>query len=311
MQTRSLIGLTSALIIFLFPCIILRGQDRNQEAEHSLKVSSGCVKRFCIQSEWVDSRHVDIWLPENFSTDKKYPVLYMHDGQMLFDSSGAWNKKEWEVDETAGHLIAEKRIRDVIIVGIWNNGNKRHTEYFPEKAIPLIAEPQRSNFLSLMPEGPIGDRYLKFIVTELKPFVDNSFPVYTDSQNTFICGSSMGGLISFYALCEYPQVFGGAACLSTHWIGGYDRNTQIPDGINRYLQMSLPDPANHKMYFDYGTVGLDANYPEFQAQVDTTMKQKGYSDKNWITLEFPGDDHNEKYWAARLDKPLVFLLGLD
>ncbi len=275
-----------------------------------MNISSGSIQRFYIHSEWVDCRNIDVWLPENFSAGKKYPVLYMHDGQMLFDSSNAWNKKEWKVDETAGELIAQNKIREVIIVGIWHNGNKRHSEYFPQKSIDYIAEPQRSNLISLMPDGPLADNYLRFIVTELKPFIDSTFPTYPDQAHTFIAGSSMGGLISLYALCEYPEIFSGAACLSSHWIGGFDYNVEIPTGINEYLKNKLPDPAKHKIYFDHGTVGLDANYPDFQKLVDSILKQKKYSDQTTLTLVFPGDDHNENCWSARLDRPLIFLLKL-
>lgn len=286
------------------------GQDILQatQVENNLKISAGTVKRFYFKSSYVDARNIDVWVPQNFNKNKKYAVLYMQDGQMLYDASGSWNAKEWDVDETLTRLLNEGIIQDVIVVGIYNNGNKRHTEYFPQKAIEYIAEPQRSQYLGLMPEGPIADNYLKFIVEELKPFIDTTFPTYKDQKHTFIAGSSMGGLISFYALCEYPDIFGGAACLSTHWIGGYDYNTQIPDGLNEYLKKTLPTPEKHRIYFDHGTTGLDANYPEFQKLVDETMKQKNYTTENWISLEFEGDDHNEKHWAARLDKPLVFLL---
>lgn len=278
------------------------------EAENTINVSEGTIKRFLFESQYVDARNVDIWLPKGYTEDKKYAVLYMNDGQMLFDASGSWNSSEWMVDETISRLTDNDSIQDVIVVGIFNNGNKRHTEYFPQKAIEYIDEPQKSNFLALMPEGAIADNYLKFIVDELKPFIDKTFSTYSAQDHTFIGGSSMGGLISFYALCEYPDIFGGAMCMSTHWIGGYDHNQEIPKALNQYLKEKLPSPEKHKIYFDYGTVGLDANYPEFQQIVDETMKAKNYKSENWKTLKFEGDDHNEKCWAARLSKPLIFLL---
>lgn len=282
---------------------------KSTEIEHELKLSSGTVKRFYFESDIIDSRNIDVWLPDGFSEKKKYNVLYMHDGGALYDATGSWNASEWGVDETMAELLKENKIEDMIVVGIWNNGHKRHTEYFPQKAIDYIAEPQRSGLLELMAEGPIADDYLKFIVTELKHFIDKTFPTYTDREHTFICGSSMGGLISIYALCEYPDIFSGAACMSTHWIGGFEYNKEIPKAINQYLEENLPLPGKHKLYFDYGTVGLDANYPEFQKLVNKTIQAKNYESENWMSLEFEGDDHNEKYWAARLDKPFCFLLG--
>jgi enterochelin esterase-like enzyme len=119
----------------------------------------------------------------------------------------------------------------------------------------------------------------------------------------------MGGLISIYAICEYPDVFGGVACLSAHWLGTFEPKNPFPEAFVRYLKDKLPKPANHKIYFDHGDQTLDASYPPFQKKVDETMKLKGYSEKNWKTLVFPGLDHSEKSWRARFETPLLFLLG--
>jgi hypothetical protein len=113
-----------------------------------------------------------------------------------------------------------------------------------------------------------------------------------------------------YAICEYPSVFGGAACLSTHWPGIFEmKDNPIPAAFANYLKNNLPNPKKHKIYFDYGDRTLDAMYPPLQKKVDEVMLQRGYSDKNWLTRFFPGDDHSEKSWSKRLDVPLVFLLG--
>ena len=100
--------------------------------QSSPKVSSGKIKRLeSFKSKYVDVRNVDIWLPENYDENKKYPVIYMHDGQMLFDNSETWNKQEWQVDEVLSELIAKNEIWECIIVGIWNNSEYRYSEYFP------------------------------------------------------------------------------------------------------------------------------------------------------------------------------------
>lgn len=278
------------------------------KVENAVKVSAGSIERYLFHSDFVDDRNVDIWLPDGYTATKKYAVLYMHDGQMLYDSSRAWNAKEWDIDTTIDKLIKKGKIREVIVVGIYNNSNKRHIEYFPQKAIDNIAAPEYQKVMDLMPGGPLADNYLKFIISELKPFIDATYSTKPDQKNTFIAGSSMGGLISMYAICEYPQIFSGAGCLSTHWIGTFDNNKEIPAAFNEYLKLHLPSPRNHKIYFDHGTVGLDANYPEFQKMIDATVKAAGYTDKSLMTLEFPGDDHNETCWAARLHIPLIFLL---
>lgn len=145
---------------------------------------------------------------------------------------------------------------------------------------------------------------------ELKPYIDKHFPVKSDRDNTFIMGSSMGGLISIYALTEYPHIFAGAACLSTHWPGSFNQDDNpIPDAFLSYLEQHLPQPGTHRIYFDYGTETLDAWYPPLQARVDKLMKQKGFTDHHWLTREFTGAAHTENAWAARLHIPLQFLLA--
>jgi enterochelin esterase-like enzyme len=119
----------------------------------------------------------------------------------------------------------------------------------------------------------------------------------------------MGGLISLYAICEHPKIFGGAACLSTHWVGTFTlENNPVPNSFINYLEQKLPNPKNHKIYFDCGDQTLDAMYPNIQMGVDSLMKRKGYTKNNWVTKYFPGDDHSEKSWSKRLHIPLVFLL---
>ncbi len=283
------------------------------------QVSTGTLVRHAdFPSKYVTPRHVDVWLPEGYRAGEKYAVLYMHDGQMLYDSGIAWNRQAWQADDMLGKLIREKKVRNTILVGVWNGGPTRHSDYFPQKpfeSLPksfvdsLIANGNRPGGAKLFAEPVKSDGYLKFLVEELKPFIDKTYTTYTDAANTFVMGSSMGGLISLYAICEYPQVFGGAACLSTHWPGIFSmENNPIPDAFVQYLDTHLPDKSTHKIYFDYGTATLDSLYPPLQAKADAVMKKHGWKKKQWITLAFAGADHSEKAWAARLDKPLEFLL---
>jgi len=284
------------------------------------KVSSGTLERIeNFKSKYVTQRNIDVWLPENYSTTKKYSVLYMHDGQMLFDAETTWNKQAWEVDDVLSKLLQEKKIQDVIVVGIASDSKTRHIDYFPQKPFESLTKNQqdsiynanRSNGQSVFNNGKINsDNYLKFLVEELKPIIDKKYSVYTDQKHTFIAGSSMGGLISMYAICEYPKVFGGAACLSTHWPGTFSlENNPIPNAFFDYLRKHLPNPKNHKIYFDYGTATLDAMYVTLQPQVDAIMKTKGFSSNNWMTQKFEGEDHSEKAWSKRLAIPIQFLLG--
>lgn len=300
--------------IFLVPFVLFAMHSKSQD----VKVSSGKVQRFeNFKSNFVDARNVDVWLPDGYSDKEKYAVLYMHDGNMLYDAETTWNKQAWEVDQIAGKLIAENKTRKFIVVGIWNNGQKRHLEYFPQKAYESLGQIQKDSITAQIKKAgktpavfkPISDKYLKFIVKELKPFIDKKFATNSNKKNTFIAGSSMGGLISFYAICEYPKIFGGAACLSTHWPGLFAwENNPVPTALATYLKNNLPNPKNHKIYFDYGDQTLDALYPPLQQKIDVVMMEKGFKTKNWITKFFPGKDHSEASWRERFNIPLEFLL---
>jgi predicted alpha/beta superfamily hydrolase len=298
------------LLIFILFVTLSQAQE--------MKVSSGKVKRFeNFKSQFVDARNIDVWLPDGYSDKEKYSVLYMHDGNMLFDSEITWNKQSWEVDEVAGKLINENKTKKFIVVGIWNNGQKRHVEYFPKKPYENLTQIQKDTITAKLQKSgrstdrfkPLSDLYLKFLVIELKPFIDKTFSTQVDRENTFIAGSSMGGLISIYAICEYPKVFGGAACISTHWPGIFSvENNPIPDTFVNYLKSNLPNPITHKIYFDCGDQTLDALYPQLQQKVDIVMTKKGFTSINWSTKFFPGKDHSEKAWSDRLHIPLLFLL---
>lgn len=281
-------------------------------------ISSGSINRIeNFKSKFVKPRNIDVWLPADYDQNKKYAVLYMHDGKGLYDSTIMWNKQEWGVDETLSKLIALKKVRNCIVVGIWNSESTRHPEYFPQKPFESLTQPEKDTVTAQLQKAnrikesfkPFSDDYLKFIVEELKPFIDSAYATQSNQSNTFIAGSSMGGLISMYAICEYPKVFGGAACLSTHWPGIFTvKGNPIPDAFFTYMRQNLPDPKTHKLYFDYGDQTLDALYPALQAKADEVLKAKGYTSKNWMTRFFQGENHSEKAWNKRLDIPIQFLL---
>ena len=169
------------------------------------KPSTGSIKRVeKFASKYVDARNIDVWLPDGYSTQQQYAVLYMHDGQMLFDATTNWNKQEWGIDETLGRLMNEKKIRNCIVVGIWNTDQNRHLDYFTQKPFETIPVAQQNElYLSKRSTGvPVfsgkihSDNFLKFLVKELKPYIDSNFSTLKNRQNTFIAGSSMGTTVT-------------------------------------------------------------------------------------------------------------------
>lgn len=267
------------------------------------------IKHNNFSSEYVDSRNVEVWLPPGYSADNRtpYKVLYMHDGQNVFNNKNAYGNAKWGIEETLDSLITNEEVAPTIVVAIWNNGQKRFPEYMPQVPEEHINTPQAKAILkeNFGVTELLSDKYLKFIVEELKPYIDSTYNTSTIKEDTVIMGSSMGGLISLYALSEYPDIFGAAGCLSTHWPVPLIGQTYIQS-----LASTLPDPMDHKIYFDYGTETLDAEYEPYQAIVDDIMRNKGYQHgENWITRKFEGAAHNEESWKKRAHVPLVFLLN--
>ncbi|MFP4845032.1 alpha/beta hydrolase [Winogradskyella sp. PE311] len=279
-------------------------------------LSSGSLYRAdSIASDYITTRPVDVWLPQNYSEDKKYSVLYMHDGQNLFDSTATWSKQEWKVDEWATKLMTEEKTKDFIVVAIHNIPQIRWQDLYPEKAMGYMNVKVKDSLIDLAKKSNFnvnfkGDEYLQFLVKELKPVIDTQFSVATNRESTFIMGSSMGGLMSMYAISEYPDVFAGAACLSTHWVGAMPSpNNPHPGAIFKYMEANLPKAGAHKLYFDYGNKTLDQHYPKFAPTVDKILEAKGYSSEDSKNLYFEGTDHSGKSWSQRLDQPILFLLG--
>jgi enterochelin esterase-like enzyme len=257
-----------------------------------------------VASAHVPARNVDIWLPPGYADDPhaRYPVLYMHDGQNLFDPALSYTGIDWGVDEAMTRLIEAGRIEPAIVVGIWNTP-ARFLEYMPRKPVRGAALESGGEAPPLPVERIASDAYLRFLVEELKPRIDAAFRTRPGRDDTLVAGSSMGALVSLYAAAEYPDVFGGVGAVSTHW--------PVGDGlVIDWLAEHLPDPATHRLWFDHGTATLDAQYAPYQQRMDAILRGAGYVEgDNWTTRVYEGAEHNEAAWRARIDEVLAFLLA--
>lgn len=289
---------------------VLAWPQQTAAGEQVPQVASGRIERLAnFPSKFVAPRNVDVWLPPGYEPSRRYGVLYMHDGQMLFDARTTWNHQAWHVDEVMSRLIAREGLPPAVVVGIWNNGPLRMAEYFPQKALDTVDEPERAEFVRTALGGrALADAYLKFVVTELKPYIDSHYATEPDAAHTFIAGSSMGGSISVYALCEYPDVFGGAAALSVYWGGPFEGNYRIPVAVFHYLDARLPDPHSHRLYIDRGTLGLDASFGPNQAFAEEVIKSHDFTPATFEARVYDGATHDEESWYRRLDIPLRFVL---
>jgi predicted alpha/beta superfamily hydrolase len=189
-------------ILFLLPILLLFGIAEAQESTTSKQVSSFTMEVPQLKT----TRKIWLYLPRDYETStKKYPVIYMHDAQNLFDAKTSFSG-EWNVDEKLDSLHAQ-----VIVVGIENGGEKRIDELTPYKNEKY--------------GGGETDKYLEFIITALKPEIDKKYRTKTNAKNTTIMGSSLGGLTSYYAVLKHPEVFGKAGVFSpAFWINRNEIN---------------------------------------------------------------------------------------
>jgi predicted alpha/beta superfamily hydrolase len=284
------------------------------QSNYTPKVNYGTaihLKNFI--SAYVPARNIDILLPPNYYTSEdRYPVIYMNDGQMLFDSTNTWNHQEWEVDETLQRLTDSSLISHCIIVAIHSISRLRYAELYPTATRKYLSDATNKKLQSKMNDTTDANKYLTFLTKELKLYIDNNYRTMTAPKHTAIAGSSMGGLISWYAVCEYPMVFGKGICISTHWPGGNPREketSQLFNSFYKYLNNQLPEPYQAKFYFTHGGKTLDSFYTEYQKKVNTIFKQKKFQKKEFQFNYVDEAAHDEKSWAQQFDDALIFMFG--
>lgn len=261
-------------------------------------------------------RPIEVWLPPGYPAQAPYAVLYMHDGQMLFDPASTWNRQAWDVDAAAAAVIAEGRARPFLVVAIPNAGPKRHAEYYPQGGLAALAAADRARIMALgrgdaplFAGAPRNDAYLDWIALQLKPAIDARYATAAGADDTAIAGSSMGGLASLAMLARHPDAFGAVGALSTHWPGVFGDDAAVAsDALLAWFDASLPPAGAHRLWMDHGDGTLDAAYGPLQARADAALRARGWSAPAWRTTVYPGTDHSEAAWAARLPEVLAFLL---
>ena len=286
-----------------------RPENPPEPLEDTIPAPAQIIYHSQFESQYVPKRTIRVWVPEGYSAKRRYDVLYMHDGRNLYNAASTANHQEWGVDEAMDSLIRRGDIRPTIVVGIDNQTSMaaRVAEYCPDDVAALLpAGKQLYDGLGT----PHGNDYLRFIVEELKPFIDSVYSTYPDRAHTWMMGSSCGGLITSYALCKYPEVFAGGACLSTHSTLAADPAHPDEDAVTAYrtyLGQHLT-PNSCLLYFDRGDQTLDANYAASQDAINRMLWDAGWDEAHFMYRFFPGAAHEENSWRARLDIPLRFLL---
>ncbi len=225
-------------------------------------------------------RKIWLYLPLDYEkSNKKHPVIYMHDGQNLFDANTS-HAGEWAIDETLDALKA-----NAIVVGIENDGDKRMEELTP--------------FVNKKYGGGKADAYLDFLINNLKPHIDKNYRTKTNAKNTAIFGSALGGLISFYAAIKHPQVFGKVGCFSPSF------------GFNRQEIFDLMELQTHfktKIYFLCGDNEGDQNMIKDLNDMENLVKTKRCEcNKLNKKIIIKDGQHNEKLWREGFKNAYLWL----
>lgn len=303
---------------------LLSGCERNDQAgefpyasvtalpEPTLGVTGRIDVWSAFPSAHVEPREIQIWLPPGYDEDSpaRYPVIYVHDGQNLFDPARSpFSGRDWALDEIMTTLVDTGAVRPAIIVGIESRG-MRILEMAPEDIMTNVFPPdtlaearrQLESGVGIPAAAPLlGNEYLTFLVDEVMPRVNTEYRTQTGPANTFVMGSSMGGLASIYALVKRPDVFGGAAALSTSW-------HLMGDYMLDWLAARWSSTAGRRLYMDYGTGASDVSIAPYQNDVDALLGALG---ARFTSHVFEGAEHSETAWRQRAHLPLQYLLGTE
>lgn len=275
---------------------------------------TGRLLEYEIDAANLPRQRLTIWLPPGYDHAKRrYGVVYMHDGHNLFDPRKSNFNKVWAADK-AMLAVAWQGIASHIIVGIWAPGKDRQRQYLPRSFYDAAAPALRNRLDQLAQGAVVSDAYLAWLAGPLKQWVDTSFRTLPGRDHTAIVGSSMGGLMSCYAFLERPEVFGRAACVSSHWPAAIPNERGDFDGEvaalwDRWFAARLGAADGRRLWMDHGTATLDALYAPYQQVIDARMAQSGWQrGRDWESRVYPGAEHEENAWARRLPEIFAWLL---
>lgn len=245
-------------------------------------------------------RTVRVWLPEGYDGKRRFPVLYMHDAQNLFDRSDAKNNR-WHVDRELEQL--EKEGLPAILVGV-DNGPARMSELCPD--LPVNPEVCKICNLPPQPIVPEGHLYADFITGQLKPIIDREFATLPDKLHTAIGGSSMGGLMSLYMLLKYPEVYGKALVFSPNLV------THTPETLVHWIEsFDFAKLAESRIFVFHGGVGLEAENEPFVWDLVQRIRRHGMDDTHLAFVYDSRQPHYETAWRKYFSEAFRYLFAED
>lgn len=273
------------------------------------------VERGPFSVEGLPDQRLTIWLPPGYnSAARRYPVLYMHDGHNLFDPAVSNFNKIWAADDAMLEAVANGTVEPYIIVGIWAPGADRYRQYLPAFAAEEAEGALEQSIADYAAGEVVSARYLEWMADELRAEIDAEYRTLTGPHNTAIAGSSMGGINSCWAIAERPDVYGRAACVSSHWPLADPALPPAEGGQARalwsaYFAANLGPPEGRRVWMDHGTATLDQYYAPYQASVDASFRAAGWLEgEDFRSESYEGAEHEENAWAARLPEIFMWLL---
>jgi enterochelin esterase-like enzyme len=296
--------LLAALLALVLAAPALAEADRGRLVEVERMTAAG-----------LPDQRLTIWLPPGYDASKRrYPVLYMHDGHNLFDPAKSNFNKVWAADKAMLAVMASGKVEPHIIVGIWAPGNGRYRQYLPKAAYDRASPALRAQMDAIAAGPVISDAYLAWLAGPLKQWVDRTYRTRRGPRDTAIMGSSMGGLMSCWAFVERPDIYGRAACVSTHWplvmpLEGEGADSERLALHKAWFVGKLGRPAGRRLWLDIGTGTLDAFYPPYQQAISDAITAKGWKpERDWQGKVYPGAEHEENAWARRLPEIFAWVL---
>ncbi len=273
----------------------------------------GRVVTLPVRSALVAARPVFVWLPDGYDHHpRRYPVLYMHDGETLFADAPAGGVAAPGIDEHVDGLAFAGAIRLPIIVGI-GASPMRPRELLPAAPVALMPGDARATVERRIGGAPLSDAYLRFVTRELKPLVDRHFRTLPGRADTAILGTGLAGLVSLYALTQYPQVFGSAGSLSDRtplFAPTSDEGSAAAEqATRRYLQHAMPRAGAHRLYLDYGDIARDPAGRALHDIVPEAARARGYVEGvDLVSTARNGAVDNARQRIDRTDAALTLLL---
>ena len=295
-------------IVLMAVCVVgCRSTQENDDSalrDRRVSVSYGTVETlFFDQTPLHRAVAVDVWLPEGYlTTDEAYPVCYMHDGQNCLDATTTWNGQSWEIDEAMDSLSKLPDFQMPLVVCIYSNED-RMRELMPAdyKTYTTLWNRLRHPIMGHFIRYAGSDEYLSFVCDSLKPFIDTHYRTLSDRKHTAVMGSSMGALMSLYAVQQRPDIFGTAMGLSFPAFKG------MWDIQKKAIQSARLDSV--RLYFDNGTEDLDATFFPMFDELEDLLKAQGCEESDLSVQVFEGKGHNEDAWSQRVVIPLSFAFG--